>query len=129
VLASVGALPLAHAAVGLRAFQRIGRLAERARSILAGKRQRVDAWRREAGLRWSSPDSGLFGFVEVPGSRDLTAVVEAAVRDRGVLVAPGAFFGVPEGFRLAWSAPAEVLDEGLRQLSDVLSSGPALQKR
>jgi aspartate/methionine/tyrosine aminotransferase len=124
VLASVGALPLAHARVGLSAFQKITHLAGRSRSILSGKRQRVDAWRREAGLRWSAPDAGLFGFVHVPGSGDITGIVEAAARERGVLVAPGAFFGIPEGFRLAWSAPMDVLDEGLRSLTDVLSALP-----
>jgi hypothetical protein len=124
VLASVGALPLAHAQVGVRAFQRIGQLAERARSILAGKRERVEGWVRGAGLRWSAPEDGLFAFVEVPGSGDLTNAVEDAARARGVLVAPGAFFGVPEGFRLAWSAPVDVLDEGLRELSAMLSALP-----
>jgi hypothetical protein len=35
-------------------------------------------------------------------------------------VAPGSFFGVPNGFRLAWSAPTSVLDEGLARLAGAL---------
>jgi hypothetical protein len=37
-----------------------------------------------------------------------------------VLVAPAAFFGVPDAFRIAWSIPVEVLDEGLERLAEAL---------
>ncbi len=127
VLASVGALPVAHARIGIRAFEKVGMLAARARALMAGKRARVAAWAESLGLSWSAPDSGLFGFVQVPGSGDLTGVIETAARDREVLVAPGAFFGMPDGFRVSWSAPGEVVDEGLARLADALS--PWLKKR
>jgi len=35
-------------------------------------------------------------------------------------VAAGSFFGVPDGFRLAWSASSESLEEGLGRLAEAL---------
>jgi aspartate/methionine/tyrosine aminotransferase len=120
--ASCGMLPLGHAHLALHAFGRIGPLAARARAMLDGKRERVGRWVAANGLTWSAPSSGLFGMVRVPGARDLTPVIEAAAREREVLVAAGSFFGVPDGFRLAWSAPVEALDEGLSRLATVIDA-------
>jgi aspartate/methionine/tyrosine aminotransferase len=120
VTTSCGWLPLSHAHVGVHAFARLPALAERSRDLLAGKRARVAAWATERGLGWSGPAEGLFGFVTVPGAADLTPAIEAAALDREVLVAPGAFFGIPNGFRLSWSAPSATLEEGLERLSDCL---------
>jgi aspartate/methionine/tyrosine aminotransferase len=120
-----GTLPLSHAHVACRAFARIGFLAERARATLIGKHGRVAAWvasHESLGLAWSAPAEGLFALVTVPDAGDLTATIEAAARDRDVLVAAGAFFGVPNGFRVAWSAHTAVLEEGLARLGEVLET-------
>jgi DNA-binding transcriptional MocR family regulator len=113
-------LPLVHAHLGLHAFARIATLADRARALVAGKRTRVARWVEAEELAWSAPAEGLFGLVTVPGAGDLTAVIERAAREREVLVAAGSFFGVPGGFRLAWSAPDGALDEGLGRLAEAL---------
>jgi aspartate/methionine/tyrosine aminotransferase len=126
VTASAGMLPLAHAHLGLRAFDRIGDLADRSRTALTGQRVRVAHWIAAQGLRWSEPDEGLFGFVHVPGAGDLTPMLETAARERDVLVAPGAFFGVPEGFRLSWSASRDALELGLDRLAAVLAVRPRM---
>jgi aspartate/methionine/tyrosine aminotransferase len=118
--ATCGILPLADANVGLCAFARIQQLAVRARGLLGTKRDRVRAWIASEGLEWSQPAEGLFGLVTVNGAGDLSPKLEAAVRDRGVLVAPGAFFGVPDSFRLAWTVPSSVLEEGLGHLAECL---------
>ncbi len=118
--ASAGMLPRSHAHEGLAAFSEIASLAARSRKLLSGKRERVAAWVASHGLRWSAPTEGLFGLVTVPGSSDLTALIEAAAREREVLVAPGAFFGVPNAFRIAWSAPTDRLEEGLGRLAEAL---------
>jgi aspartate/methionine/tyrosine aminotransferase len=118
--ATCGMLPLVHAHLALHAFERIGSLADRTRSMLAGKRARVGRWLEAEGLSWSAPAEGLFGLVRVPGAGDLTAVIERAAQEREVLVAAGSFFGVPDGFRLAWSASDAVLDEGLVRLAEAL---------
>jgi aspartate/methionine/tyrosine aminotransferase len=122
VTASCGALPLLHAHAGMLAFENIVRLSERARASLGSKRQRVAAWVESHGWTWSGPEEGLFGFVVMPGAGDLTPVIEAAAREREVLVAPGAFFGQPDGFRVAWSAEPDVVDEGLGRLAAALSA-------
>jgi aspartate/methionine/tyrosine aminotransferase len=120
ITTSCGWLPLSHAHVGVHAFGRLVALADRSRDLLSGKRARVAAWATERGLGWSAPVEGLFGFVTVPGAADLTPAIEAAARDHEVLVAPGAFFGIPGGFRLSWSASSATLEEGLERLSDCL---------
>jgi aspartate/methionine/tyrosine aminotransferase len=120
----VGALPLAHARVGVQAFARIGALAERARAHLAGKRERVARWAADLDLEWSDPQSGLFGFARMPGRLDLGEVLERAIRDHQVLVAPGEFFGAPDGFRLGWSTNDADLIEGLARLRDALTQEP-----
>ncbi len=124
ITASAGMLPLAHAHLGVRAFARIGELAERTRAALAGKRARVGEWVAAQGLSWSAPGEGLFGFVRVPGANDLLPALETAALEREVLVAPGSFFGVPDGFRISWSAPREILEPGLERLGDVLAGLP-----
>jgi aspartate/methionine/tyrosine aminotransferase len=120
ITSSCGGLPLSHAVVALRAFDRLLSLAAAARVKLAGKRSRVGEWVAAQGLSWSRPEEGLFGFVILPGEGDLTPFIEAAAREREVLVAPGAFFGIPNGFRIAWSAPDVALDAGLAQLAEAL---------
>lgn len=120
ITTSCGWLPLSHAHVGVHAFARLGALADRSRELLSGKRARVAAWATERGLGWSAPAEGLFGFVTLPGAADLTPAIEAAARDHEILVAPGAFFGIPNGFRLSWSASSATLEEGLGRLSDCL---------
>jgi aspartate/methionine/tyrosine aminotransferase len=121
ITASAGVLPLLHAHLGAHAFTRVCDLADRTRSALQGKRERVAAWVERQGLTWSRPSDGLFGFVHLQGHGDLFATLEAAAREHEVLVTPGAFFGQPEGFRLAWSAPMAVLAEGLDTLGRVLA--------
>jgi aspartate/methionine/tyrosine aminotransferase len=120
ITASCGMLPLVHAHVALHAFSRLPWLAARARTHLAGKRERIARWVAAQGLGWTAPAEGLFGFVSVPGAGDLTPLIEAAAREREVLVAAGTFFGIPDGFRLAWSAPSDVLEQGLGRLSEAL---------
>jgi len=119
--ASQGMLPLCHARVGRASFASIQGLAERARAIVSDKRERVAAWALEHGFGWSDPQEGLFGLVTLPNRGDLTSIIEGAVKTHEVLVAAGAFFGVPNGFRIAWSEPADKLEEGLGRLAEVLS--------
>jgi DNA-binding transcriptional MocR family regulator len=96
-------------------------LAERSRRLLGQKRARVAAWARShPRLAWSAPSAGLFGFATLDDPADLTPVIERGVASHGVLVAAGAFFGVPNGLRLAWSLPEDKLVEGLDRLAAVL---------
>jgi len=121
LVASIGHGPQSHARAGLEGFARTIPLAARARAILAGKRKRVAAWAASRGLALSTSEDSLFGWVVLPGRGDLTPAIEAGIRDYEVLVSPGAFFGVPNAFRVAWSLPEDALDEGLERLTKALS--------
>jgi aspartate/methionine/tyrosine aminotransferase len=120
LIASTGMLPRSYARTGVAAFSRLLELAARSRSLLSGKRERVATWVASHGLTWSGPKEGIFGLVSVPGREDLTPAIEKAARTRQVLVAPGAFFGLPAAFRIAWSLPGDLLDEGLQRLAEAL---------
>jgi aspartate/methionine/tyrosine aminotransferase len=121
ITAAMGGLPLCHSHLGLQAFAEIQALALRARTVVGAKRDAVARWAVAHGLVWSAPRQGLFGFAIAPGRGDLTPNIEAAARTHSVLVAPGAFFGISNGFRIAWSEPVDKLDEGLARLADALT--------
>jgi aspartate/methionine/tyrosine aminotransferase len=117
---SAGALPLSHAQRNEAALAHVPVLAERTRALLGAKRQHVASWAAAHDVRYSAPSEGLFGFVTLPGRGDLFPEIERAAEEHGVLVAAGGFFGVPDGFRLAWSLPEADLDEGLARLTAAL---------
>jgi aspartate/methionine/tyrosine aminotransferase len=122
LVASLGHAPLPWMAIGVRAFETLPTFAQWSRATMAGKRERVDSWfAARPHFDWCTSPEGLFGFaVDMRGREDLTAKIEQGVRDHGVIVAPGAFFGVPNGFRLAWSIDEAKLDEALARLAHVV---------
>jgi hypothetical protein len=124
LVASTGHLPTSHAALACLAFSRIEDLAKRTRALLAGRREKVEAWiASRPELAWSAPKRGVFGFVHTQGSSaDLRPVIEAGIEDHGVIVAAGSFFGVPNGFRLSWAHAGNDVDEALRRLNRVLDA-------
>ncbi len=120
-LMSCGALPLAHAQLGLIAFGSIDNLARRSRDLLAGQRERVERWfATRTDVIWSAPTSGLFGLAISTRFDDLLPRVERAATREGVLVVPGVFFEMPNAFRLAWSIDRTRLDEALARLARAL---------
>jgi aspartate/methionine/tyrosine aminotransferase len=122
ISATCGMLPLVHAHYAAHAFAQLPALKARATRLLGRKRATVHAWvERQRGLTWSAPDAGLFGFVTIPGAGDLTTPIEFGLREHDVLVVPGAFFGVPNGFRLAWSLDEAKLSEALTRLEKTLA--------
>jgi len=121
ITASCGMLPLSHAHLGAHAFARIVPLAARARKLLGNKRARVAEWfAGRPDLTWSAPAEGLFGFATSSRAGDLTTVIEQGAASHGVLVAAGAFFGVPNGFRMSWSIAEDKLAEALSRLGEML---------
>jgi aspartate/methionine/tyrosine aminotransferase len=121
LLATTGHLPALHASFGAHAFTRVADLAARAEALTQGKREVVEAWlTRRDDLRWSAPCGGLFGFAVRRGERDLLPFIEAGAERHGVLVAAGAFFGVPNGFRLSWTIDRARLPEALERLGRAL---------
>jgi aspartate/methionine/tyrosine aminotransferase len=118
--ATVGLMPLPHATMAAHAFERVGELATRSSRFLEGKREIVAAWARGRGLTFSGPHEGPFGLVTLAREVDLQPFVEDAVQKEGVLVTPGTFFDLPSSVRIAWTAPREMLLEGLEGLGRVL---------
>jgi aspartate/methionine/tyrosine aminotransferase len=117
-IATVGHAPIPYAAYAIAGLADVGKLAARAKRLLADKRDIADAWARSKGAaRWSAPTEGLFGLVTLPGRRDLRSAIERLANEKGVLVAAGSFFGAPESFRLSWASCDEAkLREGLALL-------------
>jgi aspartate/methionine/tyrosine aminotransferase len=126
-IATYGHLALPHANLGAAAFAALPALSRRARALAAGKRTIAEAWvakHASRGVRWSAPREGIFGLVTVTGAGDLLPRIERLAEDAGVLVAAGAFFGVPDGFRLSWATCDEAsFTEALDRLAPLLASG------
>lgn len=122
LVATVGHLPLAHAARGAVLLGNVGRLAERASSLFQGKRQLVEQWVSSLPrTRWSSPREGLFGLLTLEGAHDLLPRIESWATNEGVLVAAGSFFGVDDALRLSWATlPRDRLEQGLEKLGTLL---------
>ena len=106
LLSTCGHLPVAHANIGAQAFAELPRLAAHTKASLGEKRAMARAWTAKVGAHWSDPCEGLFGFCSIPGRGDLRQPIETAAK-AGVLVAPGVFFGQPNGFRLSWATTTE----------------------
>jgi aspartate/methionine/tyrosine aminotransferase len=117
-MATMGHYPTPYAAYAVEAFTHVGRLARRAKTIIGDKRRIAGEWARSLrGARWSAPEAGLYGLVTLAGRGDLTPAIERLASEASVLVAPGAFFGLPESFRLSWASCDEKdFREGLRRL-------------
>lgn len=80
------------------------------------------AARHERELLFTRPAGHVpFAFFVDRRGADLLAPIEAGVVNHGVLVAPGCFFGHPPGFRLSFTAPREVVADGLVALRSALS--------
>lgn len=120
--ASLGHPPLPWMAIGVRAFDRLPDFGAWSRATMAGKSDRVAAWfAARPHFEWSASREGLFGFaIDKRTQEDLTPRIEWGVRDHGVIVAPGAFFGVPNAFRVAWSIERDKLEEALVRLAHVV---------
>lgn len=122
LVASLGHAPLPWMAMGAVAFDRLPAFAQWSRAMIADKSARVEDWfASRPHFAWSASREGLFGFaVDTRTQHNLTERIERGVHDHGVIVAPGAFFGVPNAFRVAWSIEGEKLDEALRRLARVM---------
>ncbi|AKU96785.1 Aspartate aminotransferase [Labilithrix luteola] len=122
-IATVGHLPLSHAHLGVTALEAVGSLAKRAKALLVGKRELAEQWVSQfPRARWSAPKDGLFGLVTIDGADNLLPRIETNIREHGVLVGPGSFFGIPNGFRLSWATlPAEEFKKGLERLEPLVA--------
>jgi hypothetical protein len=109
-------------AIGVIAFARRQRLLARTRGILSVNRPVLDRFLAGAErLDLVPPAGGLVYFPRVRGLRDGRAFVERAIREYGVCVVPGEFFGAKGHVRIGIGARrSRVLAEGLRRLGRAL---------
>ncbi len=88
------------------------------------KRERVVAGLKAAGYDLVAPEAAFYVFPKAPGGDDV-AFCERAMDEEQVLVVPGAGFGRPGHFRLAFCAEDRVIDEGLKRLAKMAGKMPA----
>jgi histidinol-phosphate aminotransferase len=91
---------------------------DRRRVEVAAARDVLEGELRQAGIR-VLPSQANFSLVEL--GRDDVPVCDALLR-RGVLIRPGANFGLP-GFARITIAPEATMRRAARELADVLASG------
>jgi aspartate/methionine/tyrosine aminotransferase len=121
-----GQAPPGSWALGEKILERADALLQRADTIQRGKRKKIDRFlaRHTSTLEWVAPPmTGLFGWVRDRRGGDLGPRIEQGIREHGVIVAPGAFFGQPSAFRLGWAGDGEKLEAALELLARALDLG------
>jgi aspartate/methionine/tyrosine aminotransferase len=113
--------------IGALALERRTRLLARARSILHRNRPVLDRFLRESpALELIPPAGGLVAFPRLRGIEDTSAFAARALKERGVCVVPGEFFGAPGHIRIGIGArDARRLAEGLRRLREAIGEAIA----
>ena len=67
-------------------------------------------------LSWIEPRAGFTGFPRYDYDIGSVEFCEGLLREEGVLVSPGAFFGVENHIRICTGVPVDILREGLRRV-------------
>lgn len=67
-------------------------------------------------------EAAPFCLVRYSKKSDSVTFAENLLREQGVLVSPGDYFGVPRAFRLCFTSDRGDLSEGLKRLSEFLAS-------
>ena len=118
LFSNIGAHPAER--LGVVAFQNLDRIAARSRSILAPNTAELnDFYRRRPDLDVPEHRHGTVSFPRLcHGSVDELCTV---LREKyETTVVPGAFFGMPDHFRIALGTDPETFSEGLYRLSQAL---------
>lgn len=120
---TTGHLPPVTMSLAAVGFDRAEKLAKRRKRLMAGKRQRIDAFlESRPELSWAEPPhpDAMFGFVRHARPAGLREKLERGRVEEGVLAVPGEFFGDDSGFRLGFTLPESRLDEALERLGRVV---------
>jgi aspartate/methionine/tyrosine aminotransferase len=114
LFSNIGAHPAER--LGVVAFQNLDRIAARSRSILEPNAAALNAfYRSRHNLDWQEH---RFGTVSFPRLRDgsVSALCSLLREKHETTVVPGAFFGMPQHFRIALGIEPDVFGEGLRRV-------------
>jgi aspartate/methionine/tyrosine aminotransferase len=102
------------------AFERLDRLYERARTILARNKAAADAFlRSRRDLEWI-PSAGTIVFPRIRGVEDAGPFIERLMQQRRTAVGPGRFFEAPAHFRLGYGGDIAKISAGLTHLAAAL---------
>jgi aspartate/methionine/tyrosine aminotransferase len=108
--------------LALKAFERIEALRERARAQFRERIGAVDAWvRSQEGVEWTAPQGTLFGFPRLTCGVSSSDLFDLLLREYDTVIVPGRYFdGYEDHFRIGFGGKAEVVDEGLRRVSQAI---------
>jgi aspartate/methionine/tyrosine aminotransferase len=97
------------------------RLLERTRSYIRRGFPILEAWlqQRAGSVRLRPPDAAAIAFVGYEGGVGSEELAEE-IRGEGVLVVPGAHFGVEHHLRISYGLPEVVLSDGLERIGRAL---------
>jgi aspartate/methionine/tyrosine aminotransferase len=74
-------------------------------------------------VAWVPPYAGIISFPRLERVRDTVALAKRALAEKGVMVSPGEYFGMPGHLRIGVGLPDRtVIDEGLQLLGEVIDS-------
>ena len=104
------------------AFERLPALAERARRIVQANRRAFDRVLAGHPRLECTPTAATIAFPRFRDGRDAAPFTDRLMRDRGVAVVPGSFFGAPAHFRIALGGPPGLVAEGLEAVAETLAT-------
>ena len=108
--------------LGLRALEHLGELIAPYERLLVESKPLFARWLRDTpGVEGAPPDHGLIAFPRLVGVEDTHAFQRRAVRDHGVDVVPGEYFGRPGHVRLGFGVEPDFLTEALARLTRALA--------
>jgi len=68
------------------------------------------------------PHGGVVSFPKIEGVKDTVSLAKRALAEKGMLVSPGEYFGMPGHLRVGVGHPdTSVIVDGLRSLGEVLT--------
>jgi aspartate/methionine/tyrosine aminotransferase len=116
-------LPTPVLRLGARALEQIDALRAPYERLRAEGRPLLARWLAETpGVESSVPEHGLIAFPRLRGIEDTHAFQRRAVREHGVDVVPGEYFGAPGHVRVGYGVEPAVLGEALARLTRAIAA-------
>ena len=104
------------------AFQRLDRLAARARALVETNSRLVSDFLAEHPDLECVPSRATIAFPRFRDGRDAEPFVDCLIEKHGVAVAPGRFFDSPAHFRLSFGGATEKVRQGLNAIARCLDT-------
>jgi len=110
-------------AIAVQVLDKLPMLRDRARRVARAGNEAMRAWvESRKDIKWVPPYGGVVSFPKIEGVKDTVSLAKRALAEKGVLVSPGEYFGMPGHLRIGVGHPdTNVIVEGLRSLGEVLT--------